>query len=81
MNTKTTIERDGRFYVVSTVLLKNLHAWLSTPRPYETMVFRSTADGQITDWDDLYARNYNSAEEATVGHETTVKNFQENTDV
>ena len=45
---------------------------LSTPGDYETMVFRCDEAGEVTDWQELDFRRYDTEDAAKVGHEEIV---------
>jgi len=67
---KTTIERDGKHYLVSTVfILDHGMYWL------ETMVFRCTPEGKVTSWTELSCNRYESLPEAEAGHNQTCIEF------
>jgi len=68
MNLKTTIERGGRHYKVSTVFVGH-------GLNYETMVFASDERGTVTSFADLYCDRYDTEEDATAGHATAIKDF------
>lgn len=44
--------------------------------PYETMVFLSDKDGIVGDWKELEKANYDTEEEAELGHEKMVKKWK-----
>ncbi len=62
---------NGQHYVVSTVEL----AFKGLSAPYETMVFACDAEGEVTNWSELYCDTYDSEEEARKGHEFAIKTF------
>lgn len=68
---RETIVRDGKYYLVSTVLLDSMHIG----GQYETMVFPCTEAGQVTDWGHLTLQRYMTEEEALNGHDGTVAGF------
>jgi len=65
---RTTINRDGKHYFVSTND--------TFDHGFETMIFRCDADGKVTDWGDLFSERYGTIEEATEGHKTACDSFQ-----
>jgi hypothetical protein len=72
MNTvrKDVIFRNGGHFLVSTV---ELGGW---GQGYETMVFRSDTDGEVSDWMDLACDRYDTHEEALRGHRAMTRDFQ-----
>jgi hypothetical protein len=45
--------------------------------PHETMVFASDADGNVSEWGEVYCDRYETLEEAVAGHKEVVRLFVE----
>jgi len=69
---RTIINRNGKDYFVSTNDTYD--------HGFETMIFPCDANGKITDWGELYAKVYDSIEEATEGHKNACDSFQPTTE-
>lgn len=69
---KTRITRGEQHYLVSTVLLPTMHSG----GQYETMVFPTDAEGEVTNWREQAFDRYPTEEAARAGHEAMVENFQ-----
>jgi len=69
---KTKVSFDGKHYVISTVEL----VFSSMSAPFETMAFECDAEGEVTNWSELYCDTYDSQEEALKGHEFAVTTFR-----
>lgn len=67
---KTIIERDGAFYLVSTI--KPNGPW----NEWETLVFPCTREGEVTNWGELDGYRYENQQEATAGHKRFVETFR-----
>lgn len=65
---RTVIERDGAFYLVSTVDVP-LSGW-------ETLVFPCTRDGEVTSWGEVVGRRYADETAAIGGHAAMLLDFQ-----
>lgn len=63
-----------RGFVVSTIELPFPHIGGT----YESMVFRTDADGNITDWSELLCRRYVTSDAAEKGHSEIVNTFDPN---
>jgi hypothetical protein len=59
---QAVVERDGKKYLVSTVLPP------FGPSIYETMVFLCDANGNVTDWSEILVKHYNNRTDAVNGH-------------
>lgn len=74
----------GGKHVVSTVQLSVDHSWVSVdhfwgegpPLWFETMVFRCSPEGKVTDFEDLDCERYSTREQALEGHEVMVKKWE-----
>jgi hypothetical protein len=67
----------GGKHVVSTVQLSVDHSWgEGPPLWFETMVFRCSPEGKVTDFEDLDCERYSTREQALEGHEVTVKKWE-----
>jgi hypothetical protein len=66
---RNVISRSNQYYVVSTVRTPY------GPRSFETMIFRSTASGEVEDYMDLYCDRYDYAYQAKMGHQHLVANW------
>lgn len=64
-------------YVVSTVRLAGADRMpdIYGGRIFETMVFHSDANGNVTDWIELDCNRYSSIEAARMGHNDMVLNW------
>ena len=68
----TNIARGDRRFRVSTVLLPTMHSG----GQYETMVFATDAQGEVTNWGELMMDRYETEAEARAGHEAVCAGFQ-----
>ena len=44
---------------------------------YETMAFFCVADGNVTDWREVYRRNYATATQMELGHKNTIESIKQ----
>lgn len=78
---------DASFLLVSTVRLFNrddgllplYESLLGNSHPYETMVFKCNADGEVSSWAEQYAKRYLYEEEAAEGHDKVVLGVEDGT--
>ena len=69
---KTKVTYGGKHYLVSTVeLIGGFHGL-----EYETMAFACDAEGEVTNWFEMYCDKYDSEEEARKGHDFALKTFR-----
>lgn len=68
----TDITRGDRHFRVSTVDLTVRHSG----GQYETMVFATDAQGEVTNWRELMMDRYETEAEARAGHESVCASFQ-----
>jgi hypothetical protein len=70
---RTSVVRNGQYYLISTVFLPlSVHS-----RPYETGVFKCTADGTVTDLTELNSASYKTKDGALQGHNAFVAQYLE----
>jgi hypothetical protein len=63
-------------YLVSTVRLAGtLRLDLYTGHIFETMVFASDAEGDVTNWQELDSQRYRTIDEARIGHNDMVQSW------
>ena len=48
---------------------------------YETMVFESSADGEVLDWGELDVNNYDNWEEMEIGHKSMCEKWKRKEDM
>ena len=65
---KTVIQRNGKFFLVSTN--DTFDCGL------ETMIFASEPTGKVTDWQELYCDLHTTIESAITGHRLACETFQ-----
>ena len=63
------VELNGNYYYVDSCY--------TLDHGYETMVFACDANGNVTNWGDLYAEWYDNAAEMETGHNNIVANLAE----
>lgn len=63
------VEYNGNHYYVDS-------RW-TIDHGYETMAFSCDADGNVTDWLEVYGRIYATAEQMKRGHKKTIESIKE----